>query len=240
MKRKVINVPLTENNDLICPHCGRAIYVYWSKKNIIGGLVTKGLWDALTCHCSACGGVIIDLCQYRHILGEKTEGHPDIEMLERFRVYPVVSGRKPVPKDVPHDIALDYDEACVVLQFSPKSSAALARRCLQAVLSQHGYNEKNLMSQITSVLNEKDPSKALPLSLRETIDAIRNFGNFSAHPITDITTLQVIDVDPEEAEWCLNILEEIFEHFYVKPAQAKARKKALNEKLKSAGKRPAK
>jgi hypothetical protein len=69
-----------------------------------------------------------------------------------------------------------------------------------------------------------------------TVDGIRNFGNFSAHPINDVTSLQVIEVEPHEAEWCLEILEEMFEHFYVRPAQAKARKAALDAKLSAAGK----
>jgi hypothetical protein len=69
-----------------------------------------------------------------------------------------------------------------------------------------------------------------------TVDVIRNFGNFSAHPVTDITTLQIIDVEPEEAEWCLETVEEMFQHFYVRPEQAKARKAALDVKLAAAGK----
>lgn len=33
------------------------------------------------------------------------------------------------------------------------------------------------------------------------VDAIKNFGNFSAHKITDKTSLQVIEVEPHEAEF---------------------------------------
>jgi hypothetical protein len=90
------------------------------------------------------------------------------------------------------------------------------------------------------MLNESEAAKAVPASLRETVDAVRNFGNFSAHPIDDQTTLQIIDVEPEEAEWCLQILEEMFDHFYVRPAAAAARKAALNAKLAAAGKPTAK
>jgi Domain of unknown function (DUF4145) len=90
------------------------------------------------------------------------------------------------------------------------------------------------------LLNEPDPKKAIPQRLRDTIDAIRNFGNFSTHPITETTALQIVDVEPEEAEWCLEILEECFEHFYVGPEIAKAKKAALDAKLAATGKPPSK
>ena len=108
------------------------------------------------------------------------------------------------------------------------------------MLRQQGYKARDLATEITLVLDEADPSKSVPISLRETIDGIRNFGNFSAHPITDITSLQIIDVEPEEAEWCLEILEEMFQHYYVRPAETKKRRDALNAKLAAAGKPPAK
>jgi hypothetical protein len=63
-----------------------------------------------------------------------------------------------------------------------------------------GYKAKDLSKEIDLLLNETDTRKALPHKLRETVDAIRNFGNFSAHPIDDKTTLQVIKVEPHEAE----------------------------------------
>lgn len=94
--------------------------------------------------------------------------------------------------------------------------------------------------QIDAVLNESDPTKTIPTALRQTVDAIRNFGNFSAHPVTDQTTLQVIAVEPHEAEWCLDILENMFDHYYVKTAEAKARKAALDAKLAAAKKPPSK
>jgi hypothetical protein len=72
-----------------------------------------------------------------------------------------------------------------------------------------------LAQQIDALLSESNPAKAIPTALRQTVDAIRNFGNFSAHPITDQTTLQVVAVEPGEAEWCLDILDEMFDHYYV-------------------------
>jgi hypothetical protein len=112
----------------------------------------------------------------------------------------------------------------------------LSRRVLQVILREQGYDERDLAQQITSVLGEKRSNKVLPTSLRNHIDAIRNFGNFSAHPVTDVTTLQVIDVEPEEARWCLEIVERLFDHYYVRPATDTKLLAELNEKLIQAGK----
>jgi hypothetical protein len=108
------------------------------------------------------------------------------------------------------------------------------------MLHAHGYKDKDLAKEVQQLLDETDPKKVLPGPIHQTVDVIRNFGNFSAHPISDITSLQVIDVEPQEAEWCLQILEDLFEHFYVGPAAAAAKKRALDAKLKAAGKRPSK
>jgi hypothetical protein len=152
------------------------------------------------------------------------------------QMYPIGANRGPVPPEVPREIAQDYMEACNVLPISPKASAALARRCLQSMLHANGYTAKNLSLEIDLLLNESDPQKALPRKLRATVDGIRNFGNFAAHPINDVTQLQVIDVEDHEAEWCLEIIEDLFEHFYVGPALAAAKKAQLDAKLKTAGK----
>jgi Domain of unknown function (DUF4145) len=96
--------------------------------------------------------------------------------------------------------------------------------------------QEDLAKQIDALLNESNSSKAIPTALRQTVDVIRHFGNFSAHPVTDQTTLQIIPVELGEAEWCLDILEEMFDHYYVKPAEAKARKAALDAKLTAANK----
>jgi hypothetical protein len=141
---------------------------------------------------------------------------------------------------VPESIGTDYREANEVLPISPKASAALSRRCLQAILTAAGYTDRNLANQVQKAIDETSAAKALPPSLRDSLDAIRNFGNFSAHPITDRTTLQIIDVEPGEAEWCLELLIDMFDHYYVRPAVAAEKRAALAEKLSAAGKPPMK
>jgi hypothetical protein len=158
----------------------------------------------------------------------------------KAQVFPRGGNFAAAPQQVPAHIAEDYSEANQVLPISPKASAALSRRCLQAVLSSHGYRGRDLVKQIEAVLNETDASKSLPTAIRDSIDAIRNFGNFSAHPITDQNTLEIIDVDEGEAEWCLEILLALFDHYYVAPAIAADKRAALAAKLTAAGKPPMK
>jgi len=65
-------------------------------------------------------------------------------------VHPVGSNRDPVSPEVRKTIAVDYVEACQVLPLSAKASAALARRCLQAMLHAHGY--KDLAKEVQQLL----------------------------------------------------------------------------------------
>lgn len=136
---------------------------------------------------------------------------------------------------VPQDIAEDFNESAAVLCSSPKASAALSRRCLQNVLRSAGHaTGKSLSAEIESIL----PS--LPSHLRENVDAIRIIGNLAAHPEKDKQTGSIWPVEPEEAGWLLDVLEGLFDFYYVGPERDKARRDALNAKLQRMGKPPMK
>lgn len=222
-----------------CPHCGIYFHDNWSfayferNSNPLREVTASGqngYWGYQSANCPSCRNWTLQVAVAK-----------DKEPITNWReIWPIGGNRGPVPKEVPSPIAQDYIEACNVLPISAKASAALSRRCLQSMLRGAGYKAKDLAKEVDSLLAEPDPKKALPNRLRETVDAIRNFGNFSAHPVDDKTTLQVIEVEPHEAEWCLEVIEELFEHFYVGPAAAKAKKDALNAKLAASAKPPAK
>jgi hypothetical protein len=76
----------------------------------------------------------------------------------------------------------------------------------------------------------------LPTHLTESIDAVRNIGNFAAHPIKSTSTGEIVDVELGEAEWLLDVLESLFDFYFVQPAILKAKRDALNKKLMDAGK----
>jgi hypothetical protein len=214
-----------------CPHCGKGFHDTWHFAEVFVDTDTVSVkWISKVTICPACLDATIELSKHRMTSGGGWG------MGKVFRVYPNSTSRKPTPTEVPEEIKVDYEEASKVLPLSNKASAALSRRCLQTILRTQGYIQKDLAQQIDALIAEPDPKKSIPTSLRMTVDVIRNFGNFSAHRITDQTTLQIIDVESEEAEWCLDILDEMFDHYYVKPTLAAARKKALDAKLKGAGK----
>lgn len=234
-----------------CPHCGIDFAEEWSehpvqamrglKQSLIPympaeGTITTQVWAYRVTACTKCDGPIVQLGGLRGSPGGGRVAIPDSWQ----RVFPRVGKMKRLDASIPEDFAQDCREAHLVLDLSAKASAALSRRCLQGILNAQGYQGGNLSQQIDRLLAETDTTKAIPPKLRTTVDAIRQFGNFSAHPITDQTTLQVIPVDPEEAEWCLEIVHELFDHFYVGPEIARQKKADLDRKLAAAGKPPSK
>ena len=82
----------------------------------------------------------------------------------------------------------------------------------------------------------------LPLDSRfsayntDSVDAVRNYGNFSAHPIKGTSSGEIVAVEPGEAEWNLDVLESLFDFFYVAPAKLQAKRESLNKKLEEVGK----
>jgi hypothetical protein len=159
------------------------------------------------------------------------EGDEYFEAEEEHVIWPLQSARPPIPPEVPAHLAADYKEAALVLNLSPKASAALSRRCLQAVLREAGNtNQERLVDQIKAVKG------SLPSAVGDSLDAVRQIGNFAAHPEKDRVSGQILDVEPHEAEWNLDVLDYLFEHYYVQPARDKQRRDALNAKMAAAGK----
>jgi len=134
-------------------------------------------------------------------------------------------GRPPCPPEVPKEFAEDYNEACNVLLISPKASAALSRRCLQHILQEKAGVKGNLQKEIDEAIKKEN----FPSYITKVIDAPRKLGNLSAHPDYDDAGV-IIDVEPSEAEWVLDIIETLFDHYFVKPADADMRVEKLDKK----------
>jgi len=178
--------------------------------------------------CPACGKLTVKMR-----VTDKTE---KVGVLGPVQVvYPLSSERLPVPLDVPKNIGQMYHQAALVLPFSEEASAALSRRCLQQVLVDAGKSTKrDLVNQTEEVLPN------LPKYLSTQVDAIRNIGNFAAHPSKSNVTGEIVQVEQGEAEWNPDVLDALFDFYYVQPAKIEQKRKALDKKLSEIGKPPMK
>lgn len=212
-----------------CPHCEVAIHPTFKihdlgHEGVIDTLTYR--WRVLLNSCPACAKPIVQLEYTQH----SPVGRHGSNL---FTVFPKNSYTRKAPPEVPPDIADDYNEACLVLHISPKASAALSRRCLQHILLKVGVSKSdNLSSAIDDALKS-----SLPKYIAENLDAIRNIGNFAAHPMKCANTGEIVPVEPQEAEWNLDVLDSLFDFYFVMPAANEARKAALNQKLSDAGKK---
>jgi hypothetical protein len=211
-----------------CPHC--LIDFHDSENEKYLETDDEGNWYVGVCRCSACQKIIVRLASTNGNIGKAEDSIS-------YLVRPKVAGRSPVPPEVPNTYAEDYKEACLVVADSPKASAALSRRCLQHLLrGEAKVKHQDLFNEIQELINRN----TLPSHIAEGLDAVRNIGNFAAHPMKSKSTGDIVPVEPGEAEWNLDVLESLFDFYFVAPAKTKARKDALNKKLTDAGKPPAK
>jgi hypothetical protein len=149
-------------------------------------------------------------------------------------VRPKGTNHPPVSIEVPPDFAEDYLEACLVIADSPKASAALSRRCLQHILREKaGVKHPN---DLAEAIQEVIDDPAVPSDVSATLDMVRNIGNFSVHPNKSLNTGEIVNVEPMEAEWCLDTIEILFDFYFVRPADIEKRRQAVNEKLAETGK----
>lgn len=218
-----------------CLHC--LIEFHDRNHNVFIGQDVDGGWAIFRYDCPACRRMNLFLVSGEVLRGPSgTLVHADT-VTSQFAVRPFGTSRPPCPKEVPTNVANDYKEACLVLPFSPKASAALSRRCLQYILRDAA---KVKPSDLSKEIQEVIDSGKLPSLLAESIDGIRNIGNFAAHPAKSESTGEIMPVEPEEAEWNLDVLESLFDFYYVQPAKIAQKRSALNAKLQEAGKPPMK
>ncbi|MBP9019446.1 MAG: DUF4145 domain-containing protein [Bacteroidales bacterium] len=212
-----------------CPHC--LVEIYPNSKRVGIGTDKDGSWYIEVTQCPGCNKNSYYLVCYE--LRTNPGGTSKEVTKSTNLIYPKGTNRYPVPLEVPADFSKDYIQSCLVLSDSPMASAALSRRCLQHILRDKLKIKK---SDLAKEIQEVIDNALLPADLLESIDAIRNIGNFAAHPIKSQSSGEIVDVEPGEAEWNLDVLEMLFDYLFVRPEIVKKKKLALNAKLSDAGK----
>lgn len=215
-----------------CPHCLTAFHDNVEVMALGGD--SHAQFDALRRLCPECQKLIIHL--RRRPLG-RGRGPGGVALPATggavFMCYPKATSRAVVSSEVPEQYTVDYKEAYITLPDSPKASAALSRRCLQHLLEEEvGVKKDNLYNEIQEVL---DAGK-MPTHILNSLDAVRNIGNFAAHPIKSTSSGEIIEVEEGEAEWNLDVLESLFDYLFTQPAETRKKKDALNKRLRDAGK----
>ena len=198
-----------------------------------------GYWWIRADECSACKRIILwsinfqDSVMSLHSLSTDFSlsrfGSELAEGVHRQLLYPrkATFNRKPAPPEVLVDVAQDYEEACLTLNDSPRASAMLSRRCVQNILrNTAGVRPGRLVDEI----KEATENPAMPSELADAMQNIRHVGNTGAHPNTYKGTAEIIEVEPDEADALLDIIEELFDFYYVRPAKSKAFGEKVNLK----------
>lgn len=118
------------------------------------------------------------------------------------------SKAKAFPDYIPKVILDDYNEACLIVDKSPKASATLSRRCLQGILRDYWkVKPDTLYNDIEQIKDKTDPLTW------EAIESVRKVGNIGAHMEKDINV--IIDVEPKEAELLIWLIETLLKDWYI-------------------------
>jgi hypothetical protein len=185
--------------------------------------------------CPACGELIVML---RH--GQFTNSnqydyltYPEVKLI----LLPVGSKERRLDSLAPQNIRDEFSEAVAVLPHSRKASAAISRRVLQSILRDtYKIKKKSLAAEIEEFIQLAH----VPSYISGAVDAVRQIGNLAAHPVKDTHTGEILDVEPGEAEWLLEVIDSLSDFAFVQPKRLADRRAKLNEKLVAAGKEPMK
>jgi hypothetical protein len=229
-----------------CPHCSKSIhfedegdwlYEYREPSDEIrtGYEISHGF-------CPACENLIVIMRDGTYIptittkdnsvIGSHTI-HAHLKDIQHEEILYPKGFNRPIEPEVPEKYANEYRESASVQSISPKASAAISRRLLQRILREEcNIKASSLAKEIDQFINKE----GIPSYLVDAIDAIRNIGNFAAHPLKDTNTGEIVEVEEGEADWLLEVLDALFDFIFVQPTKLKERKKRLNKKLKSIGK----
>jgi hypothetical protein len=180
--------------------------------------------------CPRCEGVM--LLHSDLVISEPVHGESSATEENVFVLLPRTSGRKPLPPEIIEPYRGLYEEAALILQDSPRASAALSRRCLQHLLRELATAPpSDLYHEIEWTLT----NAGLPSYVTESLHDLRVIGNMAAHPNKSTATGDYAEVEPGEAEWTLDTLDALFGHYFIEPARTAARKAALVAKTGTKG-----
>lgn len=221
-----------------CPYCNRdqAVteqqfsqergYIY-NEKSVYGPICFN--IESIRCANDECKQ--LQLAFFLHKARYNQHGaHSRLDIIQDWQLLPESSAR-PQPEYIPRQIVEDYTEACRIRNLSPKASATLSRRCLQGMIRDFcGIQDKTLYKEIDSLRKRIDEGEGVKHVHQDTVDAIdqvRKIGNIGAHMEQDVDL--IINVEPIEAQKLIELIELLFDEWYVQRETRKQKLESLKD-----------
>jgi len=126
------------------------------------------------------------------------------------------------PDYIPKAVLDDYNEACQIVDLSPKASATLSRRCMQGILRDFwSVKPGRLVDEIGQVRDKVEPLTW------DAIEAVREIGNIGAHMEKEIDL--IVDVEPHEAQLLIGLIETLIKDWYISREERRKRLELLRQ-----------
>lgn len=156
--------------------------------------------------------------------GVHNNGYVAVKPVRRWNLLPE-SNAKPQPSFIPSGIVEDYTEACRIQALSPKASATLARRCLQGMIRDFCKISRGTLFEEIKELRDQvangTAERGVTHESVDAIDAVRKIGNIGAHMEKDVDL--IVPIDEGEANVLIQLIETLFEDWYVQREERKRR-----------------
>ena len=215
------------NFNWICPYCNFAQVVVDAKSDrqehhiYVDGLAEGSFsyqLSAIGCANAQCRKLTVSAGIY------PDSSRPNGGYFIPFKAQPIFNkrvkpagGAKPQPDFIPAALREDYIEACLIREDSPKAAATLARRCLQGMIRDFcGISKATLdleIKELRKMVEAGTAPRGVSIESVEAINHVRGVGNIGAHMERDINL--IIPVDPEEAQALIDLIELLFQEWYV-------------------------
>jgi hypothetical protein len=136
--------------------------------------------------------------------------------------------RPRLSEDVPLDYADDYHAACQIYFYSPESTAALSRRLLQRLLAaKAGASDGALVDQIRRAVLGPD----MPAYLKQGLQMYSRLAGLDSEENKSLRPEALAGVEPGEAEWLLDVLQSMFDLYFVQPARLQRKQQSIEEMI---------
>lgn len=231
-----MNIPINVNFNWECPYCKNKTTILSSNYSYefhrFEDTVLKT--DIIICPNRECKKTTIIASLYSsqdvifspYSTYNKISLKPGITSIWEKTLQPDIPNAMVLPEYIPEYLREDYYEAYKIIELSPKSSATLTRRCLQGMIRDFWNIKKD---KLIKEIEELEKNSKIDEETKRILDIIRKIGNKGAHLEKDVNL--IVNIEKEDAKILLNLLEELFQTWYISKHEKEERLKKLEMKL---------